>query len=214
MNRNVKSIIFGLIMPLVLVATVSGCATAKVEHHLRNDVDTSKSKVLVFPLFLWDGNKISASKNTNFDNPIVDAAIGKTWSSDLGTQNVSVIPKLVFDKIPGGYEALDGFVKAIDGVSLVEQTTGVTKFIENVTKQFGDHAFAFALVTADEKGYKQSKTVQVNMGLFDTKKLTWKWITKTSKNSSLIPVPYQIVVQDAINANYSYLKKLNGNKVR
>jgi len=110
---------------------------------------------------------------------------------------------------------MDAFIKAADGVSAVEQTNPtLTKVLETITKTYGDGAFAIALVTADKKEYEESGEVQVTMGLFDTKKLTWKWITKVKHKNGLVPIPYEVIVKDLVSESYAYLKKYNSGVVR
>ncbi len=66
----------------------------------------------------------------------------------------------------------------------------------------------------DKKEYESSGEVQVNMGLFDTKKLTWKWITKVKHKNGVIPIPYEVIVKDLVTESYAYLKEKSDGKVR
>jgi hypothetical protein len=48
------------------------------------------------------------------------------------------------------------------------------------------------------------------MGLFDTKKMTWKWITKASFEAPPgAPIPYEVVTQDIVNESFKELNKQN-----
>lgn len=208
-----KTKIIGLF--LLGVLNFVNCAGGReITVYNRKDVDTSKSKILAFPMLLWDGSKIKPA-NTSYSNPMIDVLFGKNWATDLGAENVIIIPKIALDKIPNIYPAMDLFLKAADGVSLVEQTNPtLTKALEAVTKTFGDGAFAIALVTADKSEYESSGSVQVTLGLFDTKKLTWKWITKVKHTNGLVPIPYEIIVKELVSESYVYLKEKTGGKVR
>lgn len=191
------------------------CASDReISVYNRKDVDTSKSKILAFPMLLWDGSKIKPA-NTSYSNPLIDALFGKNWASDLGTENVIIVPKVALDKIPNVYPAMDAFIKAADGVSAVEQTNPyLTKTLETISKTFGDGAIAVALVTVDKKEYEDTGEVQVNLGLFDTKKLTWKWITKVRHKNGVVPIPYEVIVKELVSESYEYLKKSTGGNLR
>lgn len=205
-----------IILPILFLLTgIVNCASDReISIYTRKDVDTSKSKILAFPMLLWDGSKIKPA-NTEYSNPLIDALFGKNWATDLGAENVIIIPKLALDKIPNVYPAMDAFIKAADGVSAVEQTnSNLTKVLETITKTFGDGAFAVALVTADKKEYEGSGEVQVNIGLFDTKKLTWKWITKVKHKNGVVPIPYEVIVKELVTESYAYLKEKSDGKVR
>lgn len=204
---------FGFLILGILI--FANCASDReISVYNRKDVDTSKSKILAFPMLLWDGSKIKPA-NTSFSNPLIDALFGKNWATDLGAENVIIIPKVALDKIPNVYSGMDAFIQAADGVSLVEQSNpNLTKILETLTKTFGDGAFAVSLVTVDKKEYEQSGEVQVNMGLFDTKKLTWKWITKVKHKNGLVPIPYEVIVKELVSESYEYLKKQTGGTVR
>jgi hypothetical protein len=202
------------LMLLSMIFLLNCASDREISIYTRKDVDTSKSKILAFPMLLWDGSKIKES-NTAYSNPLIDALFGKNWASDLGAENVIIIPKMALDKIPNVYTAMDAFIKAADGVSAVEQTNpNLTKVLDTLTKTFGDGAIAVALVTMDKKEYESSGEVQVNMGLFDTKKLTWKWITKVRHKNGVVPIPYEVIVKDLVTESYVYLKEKSDGKVR
>jgi hypothetical protein len=211
---NIKSLV-GRFLVMGLIAVMAGCASTaqNVNVMLRNDVDTRSSKVIVFPMLLLNNGQLSAA-NTQYSNPFVEAMLAKSWAGDLGTDNTVVVPRAVLDKIPGGWTAVDAIVKVLDASAVVEQAGITGKFMTEMTSKFGKGAFAFALVTADKSQFEASKSVQVNMGLFDTQKMTWKWITKHSYKAGIVPLPYEKVVQDLVSESYSALKAKSGGAVR
>jgi hypothetical protein len=93
--------------------------------------------------------------------------------------------------------------------------TAAEKFINTLADKYGKSAtFAFSIVFENEESYKSSNKLDKNMGLFDPKSLSWKWITKDSyKNDGLIPVPYIIAVNETISNSFTALKKENNNKL-
>ena len=206
-------------MKRILVSTLMSfflfsCASTKnAQVFLRNDVNTDKSKVIVFPMLLAKSGGM-AEANAKFSNPLVDGLLGKNWTEDLGKDNTVSVPKMVFDKIPGGYASMEIFIKSLDVTSSLEQNGLLKNFAEAIQKQFGDGAMALALVFEDEAQYKATGKLHLNMGLFDTKKMTWKWITKNVAEKSVIPVPYAKVLQDLASGSYEALKKQSGGKVR
>ena len=45
------------------------------------------------------------------------------------------------------------------------------------------------------------------MGLFDTKKMTWKWITKAKYEGP--PIPYEMATQDTVDKSFEELYNQN-----
>jgi hypothetical protein len=211
---NIKRFI-GSIAAMGLLAAMVGCASdaKNVNVYHRVDVDTKSSKVIIFPMLLLQDGKLSAG-NAEYSNPIAEALLGKSWVGDLGADNAVLVPRMVLDKIPGAWNAVDSMVKVLDVSSVVEQSGDTGKLLTEVTSKFGKGAFAFALVTADKKQFEATKKVQVNMGLFDTQKMTWKWLTKNSYEGGLVPIPYEKVVQDLVAQSYDALKAKTGGAVR
>jgi len=148
-----------------------------------------------------------------YGNPLVDTLLGKTWSDALDGKDTIVIPKIALDKLPKTYPLMEKFIKALDTASAMEQTKAFKDFTNAMTDKFGDGAFALALVFQNEDEYKSTGVVNLNMGLFDTKKMTWKWITKHSFTKSMIPVPYTKVVQDLVSDSYSALREKNEGEI-
>lgn len=200
---------FSLMLLLVsLVFSACGGGTEVKIYH-RADVNTADSKIIVFPMLLCSGNQISAA-NGQYSNPIADALLTKSWAGALGAANAISIPKLAFDKIPMANEAINLMIRAADSASAVEQTGSTTSFINAIKSQFGDGALAFALVFQDKAAYDNGKLVQLNIGLFDTKMMTWKWITKHMYKAGMVPVPYEKVVSDLVDESLEALAKKAG----
>mgnify|MGYP000875310673 FL=1 len=196
-----------LVIGCLLFTACGGGGTVSVYH--RADVDTASSRIVVFPMLLCQGQTISAA-NGQYSNPVADVLLTKSWAGALGADNAISIPKLAFDKIPKANEFINLVVRAADEVSAVEQTGAATDFLNGVRAQFGDGALAFALVFEDKAAYESSKAVHLNMGLFDVKKMTWKWITKHAYKAGLAPVPYEKVVSDLVDESFKALREKAG----
>ena len=203
MNRMVSVLVLGCL----LFAACGGGAEVSVYH--RADVDTTSSRIVVFPLLLCQSGALS-SANEQYSNPIADALLTKSWAGALGADNAISIPKLAFNKIPKANEFVTLIVKSADTVSALEQSGASTEFLAGVKKQFGDGALAFALVFEDKVAYDSSKVVHLNMGLFDVKKMTWKWITKHAYKAGLAPIPYEKVVSDLVDESFKALQEKAG----
>ena len=202
-----------VIMMLVVLALFIGCSSTQVGPvYMRPDVDTSSSNILVMPMLKVSGDQDgpSLADNEEFSVPTADTAMLNNIKGQSEGKVVPV-PKSALDKIDGAYEAIDKIVKLMDKSSSIEQVDpegGVTEFLQSLTSQFGDGAVAFGLVFVGEEEFKEAKQdIPVNIGLFHTKKLTWKWITKASVSPGLIPEPYKKLVNDAISESFKKLEQ-------
>ncbi len=212
-TKKVVVLVCAALVAICAVGFLSGCAsTSKVDVYYRDDVNTSESKVIAFPMLLWDGNKLT--KADSYENPVADGLISKKWTDYLGSENAVVVPRQALDKLPGAWNAIDTLVKVLDDTSAVEQTGTLRRFLNTVGSKFGDGALAFALVTKSKEEFENAESIRVSMGLFDTKKLTWKWVTHSTAEKGMIPIPYEKVVQDMIKASFDGLKEKSGGAVR
>ena len=208
-----------LFVAITVLALFSGCALIKPHAessvYKRDDVDTSNSKVIIFPLLLNAGGNF-AEANKNAENKALDALVGTSWTDEIGTEDAIIIPKAVISKIPKGWEITGQFIQVLDTASAIEQTMDnpeIKKFVKELTSKAGDGALGFALVFEDEDTFKASQTLHGNMGLFDTKTLTWKWITKY-KNHYKLPIPYQMAIRDLFSESWKRVKAENDGKIK
>lgn len=214
---------FVILFTAVVAVILSGCAglsimpdTGKSEISLyqRDDIDTAKSKVVVFPLLLVADNFSQANKDT--DTKILDALISTVWVNEIGTDAIIPIPKEAISKIPSGWKTLGEFVLMLDSVSAIEQSVKdpqMLNFLQKLSTKIGDGALGFTLVFQDADNYKATRMLQGHIGLFDTKTLTWKWITKYKKMYNLA-IPYQVAINDFLDASLKKVKEKNNGKIR
>ena len=225
MKRDNKNIWFFTIGMVVIISLLSGCAMlqklrdTKSHVYLRADVNTSESKILTFPLLLKRESGF-AEANKNVDDTSMEALVGSSWAGELGKDNVVPVPKAIISEIPKGWESLGTIVRVLDTASAVEQTIDspeVKKLIKTIGEKtqagVGDLAMGFALVFEDEETFKATKVLHGNMGLFDTKQLTWKWITKVEFRYK-VPVTYEVAIQDLFAESWKILKEKNEGAVR
>lgn len=211
-----KKILGKLIFVAVAASLFSGCMPkAKIDLYKRDDIDTSNSQVIVFPLLLKTGGDF-AEANKNYDNKSLDSLVVSDWSSEIGTDDVIVVPKAIINEIPKGWEVLGKIVKILDSTSAIEQSLNnpeIKQFTKELSSKLGDGALGFAIVFQDEDSYEATKILQGNMGLFDTKSLTWKWITKYRKEYKL-PIPYEVAVKELFSASWEKLKSENNGNIK
>ena len=218
-KNNIKKLGCILITSLSLV-TIS-CTTSAPSNtahvYLKKDIDVEKSKVIVFPIIYMTKGDFENS-NKNFNGTLLDTKIAASWVANVGKENVIPVPRLVLNEIPKAWEVLDILISqmdnAEDGKDKIKGTV-VEKFINTITEKYGKYTtFAFSVVFENEDAYKSSKKVYKNMGLFDPKTLSWKWITKDYYEASgYVPVPYTVAVNDVISNSFAALKKENNNKI-
>lgn len=174
-----------LLITLLGTLLLSSCAMfgpkPKVAHH-RPDIKTKINKLIIFPTTNFSGEVTEGAKSVN-------TSIISSWGNMYGTEKVipagPVIEKLVSKM---GKDAYMKIVKSLDNMSLVEQlhkNAKIRKFISAITSKFGNYNFALALISGGEKEYDGKKPVNLNIGMFDTENLTWKWITKIETTKGL-----------------------------
>lgn len=169
----------GKLLSLVLISTFfASCGLLgprpNVVYH-RPDITTPVNKVIIFPTTDFNGVVSEGAKSVNM-------SLVSSWGSLYGKDKV--IPAgPVIEKITQnlGKDAYMKIVKSLDNTSAVEQlhkNPQIRDFISQVTNKLGNHNFALALISGGEKEYDAKQPVYLNVGMFDTESLTWKWITK------------------------------------
>lgn len=214
MQSRWKNVFVNGVVSLLLGTVGCGGASVRVAS-LRPDVETSQSKVVVLPLMLFDGRRIRPGNGT-YANPVADQRLAAEWSTDLGAGASMAVSKDVMDAIPGSTDGINTLIGQLDARGSLEKTTALTSFLQVIATRFVDGAIAFALVLEDEREFKATHAVSVNMGLFDAKTLSWKWVTKGSYSIGMFDdeVSYQTAVKNLIGESFAELKKAGGGAVR
>ncbi|MBT3586443.1 MAG: hypothetical protein HN509_16160 [Halobacteriovoraceae bacterium] len=167
-----------LLLIALLAAFISSCGTfgpkPQTVYH-RKDLKTKVSKLIVFPVTDFQGRQSAGAKK-------LDVSVSSAWAELYGKEKVvpggAVLYKLIQATGKDSYKKL---ISSLDNISAVEQlhkNPKVRKFISKVTKKFGNYHFALAIENGGPKYYKDGKPVLLHIGLFDSKNMTWKWITK------------------------------------
>lgn len=218
----IKKIITCLsIAGLSIISTTSCTSSSKKELstsvYLRKDIAIKSDKVIIFPtMYLSSSNFIA--ENKNFKGTIIDAKLLASWSSNLANIKPIPVPRQVLNEIPGAWPSLNILVSMMDNSEDIKNNKNysvIEKFVHNITKKYGNNnVLAFSVVFEDENEYISSHKVHKNIGLFDTKTMSWKWITKdVYENPAYLPLPYDAAVSKIINNSFEALKKENKNKL-
>lgn len=178
-----KFLALGATFSLMLLASCSTFGPKpEVVYHRPELKIPAESKLIVFPVMTPQGK-------TNVDRGLA-GSVTSGWSDFQGSDKtipagdviVQVAKKTGFD--------LMNLVKAMDNVSYLEQNLKKNKqfknFISQITSKFGNYDFAMSLVYGDEKVYDAGSPVRLHLGYFNTKTLTWKWITKIQDQKGTI----------------------------
>ncbi len=162
---------------------LSSCATlgpkSPVDVYYRSDLATAAGKIIVFPVLSFDGRKNTGARG-------VEMALLSKWSALYGVSNI--IPAgPAFEKLSGsaGFAAL---IRSLDNMSALEQihqNPEIRDALASIALLLGGSNLGFALIEGGEREYNSGGMVHLNIGFFDVRNLTWKWITKASarKNS-------------------------------
>lgn len=218
-KKNSKKLGCLLIASLSLVSIY--CTTSSTQNtanvYLRKENKVEKAKVIVFPVIYLAKSNFENS-NKNFNGTLLDTKIAASWIANVGKENVIPVPRVVLNEIPNSWEVLDILTSLMDNAEIAKDKikgTKVEKFINTIKDKYGKYTtLAFSVVFENEDAYKSSKIVYKNMGLFDPKTLSWKWITKDHYEASkYMPVPYEVAVNDIISSSFEALKKANNNRV-
>jgi len=199
-----------------LSLAVMGCSSVQV--NLRTDVDTTNSKIVVLPALLYDG-KVIAPANATYANPGTDEMLAREWSMKVGAENTVAVSKAVLDATPGAYNGINELIVGIHPGASMKPVGRDSDFLKFVATKIVDGAVAFALVDQNESAYKATRHVRLVLGLFDAKRLAWKWTATNEYGPGLFgfltdTLPYQTVVDRLVAESFAQVKSQNGGAVR
>ena len=195
---------------LTALTFLASCSAFGPKPHVlydRPDLDTKVSKIIIFPTTDFSGK-------TNEGLKSVDLSINAGWAGAYGSDKV--IPAgIVIEKISSniGKEFYKKFISSLDNVSAIEQilqSESVKKFVSEVTGKFGNFQFALAIVSGGEAEYNAGQKIYLHIGLFDTKNLTWRLITKIETQKGAVG-NWKIASQAMIFNSFEEIKKMTVN---
>ncbi len=162
---------------VALVVLLNACGTfgpkPEVVYHRPDVKIPAESRLIVFPAMTFAGK-------TDIDKGL-KGSIASGWSDFYGSKAIpagdvviQVAKKAKFD--------LNKLVQAMDNASYLEQNLKkdrrFKKFIKLLTQKLGNYDLAMTLVHGNEAIYNAGNNIRLHLGYFNTKTLTWKWITK------------------------------------
>ena len=199
------------ICSIALVAIfLSSCSSFGPKPHVlydRPDLNNKVSKIIIFPTTDFNGKTSEGSKS-------IDLSINASWAGVYGSDKV--IPAgIIIEKISNsfGNGFYKKFISALDNVSMVEQIAKnetAKKFVSQVTDKLGNFQFALAIVSGGEAEYNAGQKIYLHIGLFDTKNLTWRLITKIETQKGAVG-NWKVASQAMISNSFEEVKKMTIN---
>lgn len=191
-----------------LILTSCSLLAPKPEVTLHRPELHNRTKVVVMPVTDFNGNRTEGSKG-------IEALALKNWAGIYGRKNVipggPVIEK-VNQATGAKYVEL---LKTIDEASAAEQagkSTVIAEYIKAVTAKAGNFNLAFTIVEGGPDQYQAGEVVRVHLGLFDTKAMTWKWITKLEDKKGIFG-DWRATSVAMVSNSFETAKKVDRSKV-
>jgi len=167
--KSLRLAVAGLIVCSCACAILQPKPTVQV--YYRADLETKGDKLIIMPLLSFDGKKAEGVKN-------VELALLEQWNGIYGKANIIPAgPALA--QLPDS--TLAELVKSLDTASAVEQIASDGKLkdaVRMITGKIGGYNMGVAMIDANDKDFISGKPVHLNIGIFDTRNMTWKWIAK------------------------------------
>lgn len=164
-------------------------------------------KIVIMPVTDFEGNRTEGAKS-------VEALAMKNWAGVFGRKNV----------IPGGpaVEQINKatgakyveFLKSLDEMSTQEQqgqSSMLREYVKAVSAKTGNYNLAFTIVEGGPDQYKAGEVVRIHLGIFDTKALTWKWITKLEDKKGMFG-DWKAASLAMLSNSFDVAKKVNKSK--
>ena len=95
-------------------------------------------------------------------------------------------------------------------VEQISKNETAKKFVSQVTDKFGNFQFALAIVSGGEAEYNAGQKIYLHIGLFDTKNLTWRLITKIETQKGAVG-NWKVASQSMISNSFEEIKKMTIN---
>ncbi|MGY3803287.1 hypothetical protein ACWNT8_04390 [Pigmentibacter ruber] len=216
-----KKMLNKITLILITFASFHACTTTSKNEqntsvYFRKDIAIKTDKIILFPtMYLTKHNFVE--ENKIFKGTLIDAKITSSWASNLNKATLLPIPRQVLNEIPAAWESMYILASMMDNSEEIKKNVNnsvLEKFVHNITKKYGKNSvLALSVVFENENEYISTHTVHKNIGLYDTKSMSWKWITKDTFDSSFIPVPYDVAVGKIISNSFDAVKKQNKDKL-
>lgn len=173
----------------------------------RPDLPKVENKIILFPTLDFNGKKSKGAIEIN-------NKIQASWSNLYGADRVlsaDLISDEISKKFPDFYINL---IKSIDNISIIEQLHKNQKIrdaLSEITAKLGNHHLGFSIINGGSEEFSQDKKISIHTGIFDTKNLTWKWITKIEDKKDKIS-NWDIFHSTLIANSFEYSKNIESKK--
>ncbi len=179
----------------------------QVVYH-RGDLKYGVNKVIIFPTTDFSGKVSDGAKS-------VDMSIIAAWGNVYGSSK-TIPAGIAIEKIVNsiGKDAYLKLISSLDNASKAEQitaNTAIKKFTHSVTEKLGNYDFALAIISGGEKEYNAGAPVYLHLGLFNSKDLTWRLITKIEAKKGAVG-NWKVASQAMIANSFEEIKKLGTDK--
>ncbi len=164
-------------------------------------------KIVIMPVTDFEGNRTEGAKS-------IEALALKNWAGMFGRKNV----------IPGGpaVEQINKqtgtkyveILKSLDQMSAEEQqgkSSARAEYVKALSAKTGNYNLAFTIVEGGPDQYKSGEVVRIHLGIFDTKALTWKWITKLEDKKGMFG-DWRAASAAMLSNSFDVAKKVNKSK--
>lgn len=192
------------LLGVVLVGCSSVGPKPQVIYH-RPDVKSTTNKVIAMPVTDFSGKRSTAAK-------AIEPQVLAGWAKMYGKSRV-VPSGPVVDQLSGDYA--DQYLKllqTVDDVSAIEQMHQNPKFrdlIAKITGTVGAANLAFAIVNGGSTEYDNGQPVNLHLGFFDVRNMTWKWITKVEDTKSMFFGKFEVSAMQMVSNSFSTARAVN-----
>lgn len=197
-----------ILLSLAIIILTASCSMIGPKPHVvyeRPDLDSKISRIIVFPTTDFNGKVSEAAKSINL-------SIISGWGGVYGADK-TIPAGIVIEKVTNniGKDSYAKFIKTLDNVSSIEQlgnNPNFKKFVTEITDKLGNYQFALAIVSGGESEYNAGQPVYLHLGLFDTKNLTWRLITKIEAKKTAVS-NWKVDSQLMVANSFDFFKKAN-----
>jgi len=199
-NQFRAALIIGL-QALIFSACSSG-PNPRVVHHRPVNPDTEK--IVLLPPSDFAGDKTVAAED-------LELRFGEGWTKVIGSRRILPASPAVDELSRSQHEAysqLIGSLKNPKKASGFKNNAQVRSYLEKVAELDGTYNLAFTVIEGDEQTFDQKQPVELWLGVFDVKAMSWKWVTQAQVKRNLF-TGWSSASNSLINSSFDRAKSLD-----
>lgn len=197
-----KNLFLALALLIAVSCSTFGPKPSSAYH--RADLNRPVEKVIIFPVTNFQGIQDGTAKKA-------EGAFNGKWAELYGKDKIVPAGPVVFKMIEAtGKDSYLKLINSLDNVSSLEQIMKdpkVRDLLTKITEKLGNYHLSLAIIKGDSKSFDNKQPVNLHIGFFDTKAMTWKWITKIQDQKKLIG-NYDASVMMMVNNSFDLVKEL------